>query len=82
MVLTVSFALIRLANAVYTVLIRSTNAAALALIRLTNAAAQLPYGLGEAKGELVLRTQAERKAATATQSDETLGAGNASFRQR
>jgi hypothetical protein len=37
---------------------------ALARIRLTNAAAQLPYGSGETKGELLLRSQVERKAAT------------------
>ena len=46
------------------VLTRSANAAALAPIRLTNAASQLPYGSGETKGVLLLRSQAERKAAT------------------
>jgi hypothetical protein len=51
--------------------IRLTNATYAVLIRSKNAAAQL-----------VLHTQAERKAATATQSGETLGAGNARFRQR
>ncbi len=30
-------------------------------MRLTNAAAQLPYGSGETKGVLLLRSQAERK---------------------
>src|ERR1700693_2704752 len=40
---------------------RLANAASLALIRLTNAASQLPYGSGETKGELVLRTHASRK---------------------
>src|SRR5260370_34973261 len=44
---------------------RLANAAALALIRLTNAAAQLPYGSGETKGVLLLRSQTERKAASA-----------------
>jgi hypothetical protein len=37
--------------------IHLVNAAAPALIRLTNAASQLPYGSGETKGVLVLRTQ-------------------------
>ncbi|HEX6108954.1 MAG TPA: hypothetical protein VFZ02_06025, partial [Ktedonobacteraceae bacterium] len=45
------------------VLARSSNAAALALIRLTNAAKPLPYGSGETKGELLLRSRVERKAA-------------------
>ena len=47
---------------------RLANAAALALIRLTNAAAQLPYGSSETKGVLLLRSQTERKAASATNS--------------
>ena len=47
---------------------RLANAAALALIRLTNAASQLPYGSGETKGVLLLRSQTERKAASATRS--------------
>jgi hypothetical protein len=62
------------------VLARSTNAAcaataALACIRLTNAAAQLPYGSGETKGELLLRSQVERKAASASHSGKTKGEG-------
>jgi hypothetical protein len=44
-------------NAAAAVLARSANAAALAPIRLANAAAQLPYGSGETKGVLLLRSQ-------------------------
>ncbi len=44
--------------------IRLANAAALAPVRLTNAAAQLPSGSGETQGVLLLRSQAERYAAT------------------
>src|SRR6266436_3483130 len=47
---------------------RLANAAALALIRLTNATAQLPYGPGATKEVLLLRSQTERKAASATRS--------------
>jgi hypothetical protein len=51
---------IHLANAAALALFRLANAAALALIRLTNAALQLPYGSGETRGVLLLRSQAER----------------------
>jgi hypothetical protein len=57
------------------VLARSANAAALAPIRLTNAASQLPYGSGETRGVLLLRSQAERKAASAAHSGEMKGEG-------
>jgi hypothetical protein len=52
------------------VLTRSANAATLAPIRLTNAASQLPYGSGETRGVLLLRSQAEREAASAPHSGE------------